>query len=267
MSEILITGGTGTLGMEIVRQLLTKKCQVTILSTKNNPELPIGVRTLKADLTDKNSLDNVFKDYQIIIHCASNPLDSENVDIKGTMNLLQSINHKVSPHIVYISIVGIDKSSHTYYHNKYEVEKMIEKSRFPWTIIRITQFHDFVLHRIINSLDNDVDSTFKVPKKMTFQSIATKDAAEIISDVVANDPKYSIITLGGPEVLDIKEMVKAYLDAASRSDKIEESVTDNSFYKIFTTGINLCPEKSVGNIKWKDYIINYLRNKNNKHNR
>ncbi len=262
MKKVLITGGTGKLGKEIVNQLLFKKYQITVLSTKKRLELPKSVLILKADLTNIYSLKNNIKDFQIIIHCASNPKDSENVDFKGTLNLLQSINNKELPHIIYISIVGVDKSTFPYYQHKYQAETIIQESEFPWTILRITQFHDFVLHQVIDSLDNKDDSIFKVPKQMAFQSIDIKNVAEFISSIISDDPKNSIITLGGPEVLNIKDMVKIYLTEVGRSAKIKEVITNNSFYKIFTTGINLCPNEKIGTIKWGDFIRVYLDWKN-----
>src|SRR2546421_344311 len=82
-----------------------------------------------------------------IIHCASAPQNAQKVDVEGTRLLLQTAVASGTPHIVYPSIVGIDRSAYSYYIAKRETEGVIEQGPLPWTIVRATQFHDYVLRR------------------------------------------------------------------------------------------------------------------------
>ena len=143
MKQILVTGGTGTLGKEIVSQLIANNYQPDILSSRTSRDSPKGARMLKGDLMEKSSINKVVANAEIIIHCASNPRNSENVDVEGTRNLLEAVNVKKLPHIIYLSIVGANKSQYPYYQNKCKVERMIMESKLPWSILRVTQFHDF----------------------------------------------------------------------------------------------------------------------------
>jgi len=259
MKQILVTGGTGTLGKEIVYQLIAKKYRPDILSSRISPDLPAGARILKGDLTEKNSLPEVIANAEIIIHCASNPRNSDKVDVEGTRNLLEAVNYKKSPHIIYISIVGANKSTYPYYQNKCKVEEMIQESKLPWSILRVTQFHDFVLYRIINSLEAGNESIFKIPKGLKFQSIDVEDIAKYILNLVTHGPIMSIINLGGPQILSIEEMTKIYLNEIGKQDKVEEVLLEDDFYNIFMSGINLCPEDRIGFIRWKEFIRNNLK--------
>ena len=216
---------------------------------------------LKGDLMEKSSINKVVANAEIIIHCASNPRNSENVDVEGTRNLLEAVNVKKLPHIIYLSIVGANKSQYPYYQNKCKVERMIMESKLPWSILRVTQFHDFVLYRIINSLEKEMDSVLKIPKGLKFQPIDVKDVAKYILSLVNHGPAGSIINVGGPEILSIEEMTQTYLSETGRQDKFEEVILEDDFYNIFKSGINLCPENSVGDIRWNEFIRVNFKNK------
>lgn len=253
MKKILVTGGTGKLGKQIVNILYNEGYQVTILSTKDNRELPHGASLLVGDLTVPKSLENKLNNFQIVIHCASNPKDSENVDYKGTANLLRAIDSEHMTHFLYISIVGVDKSPYPYYQSKHMAERVTKESKLPFTIIRITQFHEFILHRILGVLIDFNQSTLNVPKGMAFQPIAIKDAANIISTTIER-PQYTTIEIGGPEILSINEIIKTYITHLGKSSEIGEYLSDDNFYNLFTTGKNLSSNGQKGCMKWKDFV-------------
>lgn len=257
MKKVIVTGGTGNLGSKIVEYLIEKKYTTTVLTSKSVLNPINGVNNVTADITCKDSLTSLFDDTDVIIHCASNPRKSDDVDVMGTKNILENINLQKPPHFIYISIVGVDKSNWPYYQNKYKTENLIKSSRIPYTILRITQFHDFVLNRIVKDLDTKpIEETFKIPKGLCFQSIDTGEAAKRIVSYIDTIQKTegSIITFGGPEVLPLQNIVKIYLAKHKRNQTIETYVTDDPFYKIFTTGINLCPDYKNGKTTWKAYI-------------
>jgi uncharacterized protein YbjT (DUF2867 family) len=153
-NNILITGGTGTLGRAVIKQLTGTEHTIKTISTKENPELYDGVKMVVADLTKPESLPVTINDAAMIIHCASNPLNAKVVDLEGTRNLLAAIDKTRVKHFIYISIAGVDKSQFPYYMVKHKVEQLIEAAGIPFTILRATQFHDFVLYRMIKSFDN-----------------------------------------------------------------------------------------------------------------
>ena len=106
MKNVLVTGGTGLLGKEVVDQLLTINYGVTVLSSKKNAIVPAGVQLVKGDLASNRGLQEATENADIIIHCASNPKDTQSVDIKGTQNLLNAVNKDKTLHFIYISIIA-----------------------------------------------------------------------------------------------------------------------------------------------------------------
>ena len=128
MKKILITGGTGNLGKVIVSLLTKNGSEISVLTSNDELLNSKNINFINGDLTNRDSLFELKNKFDIIIHCASNPLDSDAVDIKGSQNLLETVIHDKIAHFIYISIVGVDKSSFKYYQNKHRVENFIKES-------------------------------------------------------------------------------------------------------------------------------------------
>ena len=262
MKKILITGGTGNLGKVIVSLLTKNGSEISVLTSNDELLNSKNINFINGDLTNRDSLFELKNKFDIIIHCASNPLDSDAVDIKGSQNLLETVIHDKIAHFIYISIVGVDKSSFKYYQNKHRVENFIKESDIPYTIIRATQFHDLVLQSIIKPIDEGNGSKLLVPKNLRFQSIDKKDIARKVYEVIEQDPKNETISIGGPEVLTLEKMLDIYLTLLNRDEVTESIPPINDLQKIFTIGINLCPESKYGTITWNDYLKKILVNDN-----
>jgi uncharacterized protein YbjT (DUF2867 family) len=253
MGKILVTGGTGTLGKEVVKKLLDEKQSVAVLSSKNNPEVPQAVEVLKGDLTNKESLPKALSEAEIVIHCASNPHNPGAEDIEGTKNLLSVLDKNHLRHFIYISIVGVDKSNYPYYVAKYETEKVIAGAGFPFSVLRATQFHDLVLYRLIYPADKNNDTVITIPANMRFQSIDVKEVAAKVCDLVEQKPKGEVLSIGGPEILTLEEMAESYLNVFGKKKQISLNVQDASFVS-FKSGVNLCPEYNFGKVTWMKYL-------------
>lgn len=254
MDNILITGATGTLGKEIIKQLAGIG-QINIISTKENPGFAEQVNSFKADLTDLESLDTVST-AEIIIHCASNPANAKMVDLKGTENLLTVVDKNKLKHFIYVSIAGVDKSQFPYYMIKRAAEQMVIASGIPFTILRATQFHDFVLNRMIKPFDSGVD--LKVPAGLKFQSIDITEVAAKIKQLTVGNPANDIITIAGPEILTIEEMSATYLKTLYRTDPVKTEMMPGERFDMLRSGINLCKEHTFGKITWQQYLTTLI---------
>ncbi|MGV8093151.1 MAG: SDR family oxidoreductase [Mangrovibacterium sp.] len=253
MKKVLITGGTGTLGREIINQLTRNDFQISVLSSKDKPELPKTVEVLKGDLTDPASLPNAISEAEVILHCASNPMNPKVVDVTGTRNLIKAIKPNRLKHFIYISIVGVDQSDYPYYQAKYEVEKMIIASGLPYSILRATQFHDLVLHRLIVPADQSNNLQIVIPANMRFQSIDIREVTGKIKELLDHGPVNSTISIGGPEIFTLEEMTQIYLNVFGKQKKIKCNPEDQSFAS-FKSGINLCSDQRYGQITWEEYL-------------
>lgn len=220
-----------------------------------------AVKPINADLTDYTSLaDALAHDYDVVVHCASNPRESDAVDVKGTQNLLRAVGNRNVKNFIYISIVGVNKVPYQYYQHKLKAEELIIDSGIPYTILRITQFHDFILNRILDVRDkNDV---ILVPGDLKFQPIDLADVCKKIAQLIQTEPGNSIQQIGGPEILEIGDIVQQYQKIFKPTKEIQITSTLNDFQRLFTTGINLCSDHKWGTITWRDYLASKQRTLN-----
>lgn len=216
---------------------------------------------ITADLGKYETLDTLGTDYDIVVHCASNPRESDTIDLEGTRNLLRALNDSNIKHFTYISILGVDRTTYPYYHNKLKAENLIMASGIPYTILRIAQFHDFVHNRILTPITGE-NGSFTIPAGLKFQSIDLLDVCEEIGESIKRGPTNSILQIGGPEVLKIGEIVEIYENIIPAKKKITMTADLNDFQKLFTTGINLCPDHKKGKITWKEYLLKKQEERN-----
>ena len=135
MSDItLVTGGTGTLGSLVVQKLRAAGVATRVLSRHAGPDIAVG------DLASGVGVDAALAGVSTVIHCATGKNDE-----KQGANLIAAARRAGVSHLVYISIVGVDRHPFAYYRAKYAVERLVEDSGLPFTILRATQFHNLVV--------------------------------------------------------------------------------------------------------------------------
>jgi uncharacterized protein YbjT (DUF2867 family) len=253
MATVLVTGGTGTLGSAVVTRLLARQQSVRMLSHRSSTPVPPEVEVISGDLVSGTGLHEAVAGVDAIIHCASDPKETSRVDVEGTRSLLQSAGASGSPHFVYISIVGIERSSYSYYKSKRETEVVIEQGQLPWSIVRATQFHDFVL-RIIQSFGADTLPVVPVVGGMRFQSIDVGEVADRLIALAEQGPAEHAPDMGGPQVRTIEEMTEAYLRIRDRRATVRSEAPSGDLFEVFRSGINLVPEHAVGTITWEAFL-------------
>lgn len=258
MVHILVTGGTGTLGRQLVRQLCYQGFDVGILTRRKDVDLPSGAKVYAGDMTSVDTIREAVGSASVIIHCASNPRQPTE-DVEGTGNILRSIDRRVLRHLIYMSIAGIERSSYPYYRAKYEVEKMIQSSDIPWSVLRATQFHDLVLRRLIKPFDQGGGLPLRIPGGMRFQSVDISDVGNRLQQIAMTDCLRTTITICGPETLTIEEMAKIYLDVVGRNDKVEPAEIEGELYDLFRTGVNISTARETGKIEWRDFLQSALQ--------
>jgi uncharacterized protein YbjT (DUF2867 family) len=142
MSTVLVTGGTGLLGRHVVRRLVATGHTVRVLTRHAGASAP-DAQPVTGDLSTGDGLDEAVAGVDGIVHAASDPRSPGPVDVEGTGALLAAARRGGSPHLVYVSIVGVDRIPLAYYRAKSVAEQLVEESGLPWTILRATQFHEF----------------------------------------------------------------------------------------------------------------------------
>jgi uncharacterized protein YbjT (DUF2867 family) len=133
---ILITGGSGTLGRAVVERLLAAGHAVRVLSRRPRPaSVPAKAEWITGDLLVGDGLAGAVAGVAAVVHCASDPRRPR-VDVDGTRKLIEAARAAGTPHLVDISIVGVDRVPYRYYQAKLAAERLIQASGLPWTILR-----------------------------------------------------------------------------------------------------------------------------------
>ena len=135
---ILVTGGTGTLGQQVVTRLREAGREVRVLSRRRGTGQD-GLVLALGDLATGEGLPAAVHGVGTIVHCASN----RKGDAEATRNLVRAAARE-KPHLVYISIVGVDRFPRAYFKSKLEAEGVIAGSGLPWTTLRATQFYELI---------------------------------------------------------------------------------------------------------------------------
>jgi uncharacterized protein YbjT (DUF2867 family) len=198
--KIVVIGGTGLIGSKTVPILRRGDCEVVAASPKS------GVNTITGE-----GLKEVLAGAQVVIDLANSP----SFEDKAVLEFFETSGRNLFPaeaaagvgHHVALSIVGIDRTDNGYFRAKVAQEKLIETSKIPYTIIRATQFMEF-LGGIADSCA--VGNMVRLSPCL-FQPIAADDVAAIVADVALAAPRNGIVEIAGPERAPFNEIVARYL--------------------------------------------------------
>ncbi|TMD01865.1 MAG: NAD-dependent epimerase/dehydratase family protein [Chloroflexi bacterium] len=153
--RVLVTGGTGALGREVVTQLRAKGHRACILSRKPGA----GADWIQGDLVTGANLELAVKDVDAIVHAASDaahPRRYHATDVVGTRRLLAMSREAGVRHAVYVSIVGMEGVAYPYYKGKLAAEAVMREGIVPWSILRATQFHTLMEVFLDASLSSNI---------------------------------------------------------------------------------------------------------------
>src|SRR5262245_42641031 len=200
--KIVVIGGTGLIGSKVVAKL-KQKGHEAIAATPNTGVNTITGEGLKAALTGT----------QVVIDLANSPSFEDKAVLEffetSGRNLLAAEAAAGVRHHVALSIVGTDRSDNGYFRAKVAQEKLIRASGIPYTIIRSTQFMEFL--RGIADSSTDGNKVRIAPGLL--QPIAADDVAANVADVALAPPRNGIVEIAGPERAPFNEIVARYLKA------------------------------------------------------
>lgn len=195
MTSILVTGGTGGLGRPTVELLRSAGHEPRVLSRKPGRGHVLG------DLTTGEGLDAALDGVDTVLHLATTRTAKDSAQ---TRRLLDAADHV--GHMVFMSIVGVDRVPYAYYDDKVVSERMIEDSGIPFTILRATQFHDFVGAFFRAQRRLPVLTVVDVPD----QPIAVEEVAARLLELATAAPAGRVPDIGGPEHLTLREAADAW---------------------------------------------------------
>ena len=200
--KIVVIGGTGLIGSKTVAILRQADHEVVAASPKS------GINTITGE-----GLKEAVAGAQVVIDLANSPSFEDKAVLEffetSGRNLLAAEAAAGVRHHVALSIVGTDRSDNGYFRAKVAQEKLIETSGIPYTIIRATQFLEFLGGIAASSADGNIVRL----SPGLFQPIAADDVAAIVADVALAAPRNGIVEIAGPERAPFNEIVARYLKA------------------------------------------------------
>jgi uncharacterized protein YbjT (DUF2867 family) len=201
--KIVVIGGTGLIGSKVVAKV-KQKGHEALAAAPNT-----GVNTISGE-----GLKEAMAGAQAVIDLANSP----SFEDKAVLEFFETSGHNLLAaeaaaggirHHVALSIVGIDRSDNGYFRAKIAQEKLIKTSGIPYTIIRSTQFLEF----LGGIADSSAEGNVVRLSPGLFQPIAADDVAAIVADVALAAPRNGIVEIAGPERAPFNEIVARYLKA------------------------------------------------------
>ena len=261
MDTVLVTGGTGHLGRDLMPRLKgSYRVRVLARSPGSDPD----VQWTRGDLATGEGVADALAGSQTVIHAATLspaarrgyvvPKDSwsspSEVDRDGTARLLEQAAVADVGHIIYVSIVGIDKPRVPYLRRKLEAEYLIRQGPIPWSIARATSFH-WLFDRMLGKMA-------RIPlvplPDVQVETVDTTDFADYLVAAVGNGPIGRLPDFGGPEVLTFAEAFDQWQQIRQRPVRTMRVPLPSAVSNAAAAMSLSEPGSPRGSITWADWL-------------
>jgi len=208
--KIVVIGGTGLIGSRLVNKLREHKHEAVAASPNS------GVNTLTGE-----GLAEVLKGAAVVVDVSNSPSWEDaavlNFFETSTRNLLTYEAAAGVGHHVALSVVGTDQMSESgYFRAKIAQEKLIKASPIPYTIVRATQFFEFL--KGLADISMVGDKVHLAP--VLFQPMAADDVAAGVGRIAVGAPVNGTVEIGGPEPFRLDELVQRRLTTLNDSREV-----------------------------------------------
>lgn len=276
MASIAVVGGTGAAGRAVVREAVARGHDVRVLSRHvpdDGARVP-GTTHHRVDLLGSDD-GTVATALDTAVAAADAVVDASNGMSPGAMKVftvgarrLAAAAHRAGVgRVVVLSIVNVDQGDYGYYRAKAEQERILSSGGVPTTVVRATQFHEFL--EIFLGRDGRLGrwarlGLLPVPRGVRFQPIALADVARALVDAAEGTPPGSgvpgpgpaatTVTIGGPEVLDARDMARAWRAAHGSRRPVVGVPLPGPLGEFFRAGHNLVPDHRYGTLTYREWL-------------
>lgn len=205
---ILITGGTGNLGRLLVAELRAAGQGIRVL-TRTSRASEDGVEYVTGDLTTGEGVAAAVAGVDTVVHCAS----ASKGDADTTRTIVRAAEREGVKHLVFISVVGVDRVSFGYFKNKLAAEEVVRTSSVPWTLLRATQFYDMIYDGARRMAALPV---VPVPRGFPVEPVDAADVAARLAELAVSPPAGRVPDLTGPHRTTFADIVRELLRATGR---------------------------------------------------
>ncbi|MEH0827457.1 MULTISPECIES: SDR family oxidoreductase [unclassified Micromonospora] len=241
--KVTVIGGTGLIGSQVVQKL-------TAAGHEAVPAAPsTGVNLITGE-----GLDQALEGAEVVVNVANSPtFDEASLDFFRTSmsNLLAAGERAGVRHQVVLSIVGVDQVPQLdYYRAKALQEDLLRQGPTPYSIVRATQFFEFV--DAILSWSSD-DSTVRLPATR-LQPMAAADVVDAVVDVATGAPLQGIRNVAGPDVFALDDLGRVTLAAQQDNRNV---VTDDGagMFAVVTGDVLIAgPDAHLAPTRYQDWM-------------
>jgi len=213
--KFAVIGGTGLIGSQVVQDL----------NAAGHEAVPHGLST-GVDVLTGQGLDAALTGADVVVNLTNSPTfdDASPAFFQTSMdNLLAAAQRSGAGHFVILSIVGVDQVPELdYYRAKALQEDILKAGPVPYSIVRATQFMEFIDAVMSWTADNN---TVRLPRT-PLQPIAAADVAATVANVAAGSPLGGTLDVGGPDVYPLDELGRITLTA--KGDKRSVTTDDTA---------------------------------------
>ncbi len=243
--KIVVIGGSGLIGKKLVNDLRQRGHDVVAASPSS------GVNTITGE-----GLADGLKGAQVVVDVSNAPSWEDKAVLQffetSSRNLLAAEAAAGVKHHVALSVVGTDRLlASGYFRAKMAQEKLIRTSQIPYTIVRSTQFFEFVGGIAQNATEG---ATVRVPSVL-MQPIVSDDVAAALADVALGNPINGTLEIAGPEQIRQDELVRRFLTATGDARKV---VTDANarYYGLEVNDQSLVPGNNprLGSMHFAEWL-------------
>ncbi|MGW5455106.1 SDR family oxidoreductase [Nocardia sp. NPDC003979] len=243
MNTVLVTGGTGKLGRAVVERLADGEREIRVLSRTPGRGRAVG------DLRTGAGLAEAVEGVEVIVHCATT---YGRDDVVAARQLVAAISRAGgAPHLVNISIVGVDRIPLPYYRAKLAAERVISGSGLPWTNLRATQFHDLLA--TIFDVQRWSPVTF-APDGFRFQPVDIGTVADHLAELAIHPPVGRAPDLGGPQIHSLRELARIHRSVVQRRRPILSPRLPGKIARGYAEGWNLVPDNPRGTVTFESFL-------------
>ncbi|MEW6420552.1 MAG: SDR family oxidoreductase [Deinococcota bacterium] len=229
---ILLAGGTGTLGRQVVRLLTARGLSVRVLTrdpARAEPLQDAPVEVVSGDVRDPEAVARAMRGVRTVVSAVhgftgTGPDNPRTVDDQGNLNLIRAAGRAAADHFVLISVQGA-AADHPLelFRMKYQAEQDLRASGLPWTIIRPTAFMETWAKLVGEPLLRTGRTVIFGRGLNPINFVSAHDVARLV-DLAVVDPalRGAVIEIGGPENLSFRQVVETFQQVTGRPGQVRQ---------------------------------------------